>query len=282
MTRRVTAQKELEENEARYSLAQQASGFGIWDWYPQRDEIIWDAHCYRMLGLTPSDTPLTFADWQARLHPDDLERCSHAVHSQLEAGDEFIIEFRYQTIQGYRWVQGRGQIVERDAQDSPTRLIGVHLDIHTLKETQLELTRSNEELEHFAYAVSHDLRQPLRMVNSYLQLLTQELGNDLSRDAKEMIGFAREGAERMDAMILGILNYSRVGRKTSPMAWVDSRDVVDEVLAYLGPLLKETGDTLRSAVTGPRCMSAAMMNWCACCRTCTMPLNTWTKTQRPG
>ncbi|XGA79718.1 PAS domain-containing protein [Halomonas sp. CH40] len=241
VTQRVTAQNQLQENEARYSLAQKASSFGIWDWYPQRDEVFWDDHCYRMLGLTPSDIPLTFASWQALLHPDDLERCRSAVHNQLEAGDEFIVEFRYQAAQGYRWVQGRGQVVERDAQNNPTRLIGVHLDIHTLKETQLELTRSNEELEHFAYAVSHDLRQPLRMVNSYLQLLTQELGNDLSRDAEEMIGFAREGAERMDAMILGILNYSRVGRKTSPLTWVDSREVVDEVLSYLKPKLQETG-----------------------------------------
>ncbi|MFO7908902.1 PAS domain-containing protein [Halomonas sp. BLK-85] len=241
VTQRVIAQHQLEEKEKRYSLAQQASGFGIWDWYPQRDEILWDEHCYQMLGLAPCNTPLSFAEWQAHLHPEDVERCSSAISRQLETGDEFIIEFRHQKAQGYRWVQGRGQVVEHDAQGNPVRLIGVHLDIHTLKETQLELTRSNQELEQFAYAVSHDLRQPLRMVNSYLQLLKQELGNDLSHDAKEMIGFAREGAERMDAMILGILNYSRVGRKTSPMAWVNTQELLDEVLGYLKPKLQETG-----------------------------------------
>ncbi|MCL7928378.1 sensor histidine kinase [Halomonas llamarensis] len=106
---------------------------------------------------------------------------------------------------------------------------------------QQELTRSNQELEQFAYAVSHDLRQPLRMVNSYLQLLTRELGNDLSDDAQEMIHFARDGAERMDNMILGTLDYSRVGRKTSPMEWVDSRAVLDDVMGFLKPMLTESG-----------------------------------------
>lgn len=247
VTQRVSTQTQLEENEARYSLAQQASGFGIWDWYPQRDEIIWDTHCYQMLGLSPSDTPLTFADWQARMHPDDVKRCSQSVNAQLAASSEFIIEFRYRAAKGYYWVQGRGQVVERDGdgQGQPTRLIGVHLDIHTLKETQMELTRSNEELEHFAYAVSHDLRQPLRMVNSYLQLLTLELGDGLSSDAEEMINFAQEGAKRMDEMILGILSYSRAGRKTSPLAWVDSQQVLNEVLTFLSPMLKETGGNIQ-------------------------------------
>ncbi|MGM0826053.1 sensor histidine kinase [Vreelandella arcis] len=241
VTARMEARTALEINEERYALAQQAAGFGVWEWHPERDEIVWDSQCYRMLGLLPSDKPLTFAEWQARLHPDDVECCSKAVNEQLLEGNEFIIEFRYQTASGYLWVQGRGQVFERDTSGAPLRLIGTHLDIQSLKSVQQELTRSNQELEQFAYAVSHDLRQPLRMVNSYLQLLTRELGNDLSDDAQEMIHFAREGAERMDKMILGILDYSRVGRKTSPMEWVDSRAVLDDVMGFLKPMLTESG-----------------------------------------
>ncbi|MGY4877889.1 sensor histidine kinase [Vreelandella aquamarina] len=244
VTQRILAQNQLQENEARYSLAQQTSGFGIWDWYPQRDQIIWDDYCYQMLGFLPSEEPLTFADWQARLHPEDRQRCTQVVQQQLNTGHEFIIEFRYQAANGYSWVQGRGRVVERNAEGAPTRLIGVHLDIHALKETQLDLTRSNQDLEQFAYAISHDLRQPLRMVNSYLQLLTRELGDNLSGDAQQMIKFARQGAERMDNMILGILSYSRIGRKTSLISKVDSRQALDEVLSYLAPLVSENGGTI--------------------------------------
>lgn len=241
VTSRIEARTALEINEERFALAQQAAGFGVWEWHPERDEIVWDSQCYRMLGLSPSDKPLTFNEWQSRLHPEDVERSTKAVKEQLLEGNEFIIEFRYQTASGYLWVQGRGQVFERNASGAPLRLIGTHLDIQSLKSVQQELARSNQELEQFAYAVSHDLRQPLRMVNSYLQLLTRELGNDLSDDAQEMIRFAREGAERMDKMILGILDYSRVGRKTSAMEWIDSRAILNDVMRFLKPMLTESG-----------------------------------------
>ncbi|MCL7931201.1 PAS domain-containing protein [Halomonas llamarensis] len=87
VTSRMKACTALEINEERYALAQQAAGFGVWEWYPQRDEIVWDPQCYRMLGLSPSDKPLTFAQWLTRLHPDDIEHCSQAVNEQLLEGN---------------------------------------------------------------------------------------------------------------------------------------------------------------------------------------------------
>lgn len=102
------------------------------------------------------------------------------------------------------------------------------------------LRESNTELEQFAYVASHDLRQPLRMINSYLQMLERQLGDSLNADAKTMMDFATAGAQRLDQMLLSLLEYSRVGRKGEPQAWVSSRTAVEEALAFLGPQIKES------------------------------------------
>lgn len=115
-----------------------------------------------------------------------------------------------------------------------------------------ELRRSNAELEQFAYAVSHDMRQPLRMISSYLQLLEKSLDGRLDEDSREYLNFARDGARRLDAMLVGLLDYSRVGRRTSPLAWIDSRETLDEALLFLGPALEEAGATVRVEGEWPR------------------------------
>jgi len=124
-------------------------------------------------------------------------------------------------------------------------LVGVMQDITERKQGELELRRSNAELEQFSYAISHDMRQPLRMISSYLQLLQRSLGDALDGEQREYFNFAIDGAKRMDQMMLGLLDYSRVGRKGEPLAWIDSRAVLDEALLFLRPLVAEAQAEIR-------------------------------------
>ena len=107
-----------------------------------------------------------------------------------------------------------------------------------------ELERSNAELEQFAYVASHDLRQPLRMVSSYVTLLARSLGDKLSADEREFMGYAVDGVKHMDALILGLLEYSRVGRGDEAAGDVDLKEVVTMAAANLGLGGAESAATL--------------------------------------
>ena len=92
-----------------------------------------------------------------------------------------------------------------------------------------DLEESNERLEQFAYAASHDLQEPLRMVSSYLQLIERRYGEDLTDEAREFFAFATDGADRMRAMIDGLLAYSRVETEGKAFEAVDLNAVVAQV-----------------------------------------------------
>ena len=110
--------------------------------------------------------------------------------------------------------------------------------------TERELKRSNEELERFAYVASHDLQEPLRMVGSYVQLLSKRYKGKLDADADEFIGYALDGALRMRRLIDDLLSFSRVGTRGAAFAPTEVNGVLDRALANLKLLIEETGATV--------------------------------------
>ncbi|MBY0432400.1 MAG: PAS domain S-box protein, partial [Rhodospirillales bacterium] len=110
-----------------------------------------------------------------------------------------------------------------------------------LKETVEKLAAINGELEQFAYVASHDLQEPLRMVTSYLQLLKRRYAGRMGEDADEFIGFAVDGASRMQVLILDLLDYSRVGRRGNPMVPTDMNKVVKSAMRNLEVAIAESG-----------------------------------------
>ena len=96
-----------------------------------------------------------------------------------------------------------------------------------------ELARSNADLEQFAYVASHDLSEPLRKVANFCQLLERQYGDQLDDKAKQYIGFAVDGAKRMQILITDLLSFSRVGRTTESFVPVDLNQAVTRAMAML-------------------------------------------------
>jgi len=110
-----------------------------------------------------------------------------------------------------------------------------------------ELARSNADLEQFAYVASHDLQEPLRMVAAYTQLLAERYRGKLDENADKFIGYASEGAQRMQVLIQDLLAFSRVGRKEGTLVSIDCNVVMDGVRQTLSSSIQESGAVIHYA-----------------------------------
>jgi len=141
-------------------------------------------------------------------------------------------------------VSGGDEIGElgRDFNQMTERLIEANSGLERkVEERTAELEQSNADLAQFAYVASHDLKEPLRMVTSYVQLLERRLGKDIDAEAKEFMGFAVDGAMRMRGLIDDLLAYSRVGTKRKPFETVSMQKVIDASLMNLKVAIDESG-----------------------------------------
>jgi len=131
------------------------------------------------------------------------------------------------------------------------RAFAIYTDVTELREAQAELEgqmqqleASNERLQQFAYIASHDLQEPLRMVSSYMGLLEDEYRDELDEEAQEYIDFAADGADRMQAMIDGLLEYSRVRTEGEEFTKVDTAEALEDALQALELRIEEASATV--------------------------------------
>jgi signal transduction histidine kinase len=111
---------------------------------------------------------------------------------------------------------------------------GERAERRRVQEVSAELAAANHELDAFSYSVSHDLRAPLRAVDGYGHMLEEDHGARLDDEGRRLLRVLREGSRRMERMIAGMLQFSRLGRKAPEKARVDMSELVRSTLASLG------------------------------------------------
>ena len=138
-----------------------------------------------------------------------------------------------------------------DPAGNVSAVCGIATDITDRKRTEEELRRSNRDLEQFAHIASHDLKEPLRMVSNYLQLLDRRHGGKLDEDARQFIAFAMGGATRMRRLIDDLLEYAGVRTDGAPLAPTNSANVLKTVRQDLSVAIDEAGASLTQDASLP-------------------------------
>ncbi|NUP98629.1 MAG: PAS domain-containing protein [Armatimonadetes bacterium] len=256
----------LRESQDHLELALEAAAMGTWEWDMRSGRVTWSDNLEPLHGLPPGGFGGTIEAYQELIHPDDRRILAAAIERALATDDRFSTEVRVVWPNGeIHWCAGRGRVF-RDASGQPQRVVGIGLDITRRKEAEIaleqarelleervaqrteqlqemadELARSNTELQQFAYLASHDLQEPLRMVVSYLQLLARRCNGQLDEDCRDYLEFAVDGAQRMQGLIRGLLDYSRVDTRGRTFQDVESAEALALALRNLQPCLEEAG-----------------------------------------
>jgi len=116
----------------------------------------------------------------------------------------------------------------------------------SLKEAQVQLQGSNRELEQFAYAASHDLKEPLRMIGTYTQLIQRKLNDHLDEATGEYMHFVTDGVTRMDKLLTDLLEYSRLGRVNTQTTKTDLGEILFVVINNLMMVMKDSNAAIYS------------------------------------
>lgn len=269
VTEQVLARKKMEEKEAaletaleQVRLSKEAAELGTFDMDLEKGTLHWDERCRILFGIS-HQTPVSYEkDFVLGLHPDDRERILKVIDQLfVKSVSNGNYDVEYRTIGAedgvVRWVRAKGKVYF-NAADKPVRFIGSVLDItekamaiqkieslveertkelaqanETLQVINKELQRSNANLEEFAHAASHDLKEPVRKIHFFTNQLKSQLKSHLNEAELHSFGRIENATERMGNLIDDLLLYSHVSQRPHTTEYVDLNEQIKRVLEDL-------------------------------------------------
>jgi PAS domain S-box-containing protein len=184
---------------------------------------------------------MTGSDWTQVIHPDDLEETVAAWKHSVETGEPFRLEHRIRNAAGkYCWHLTSAHAM-RDADGKIILWIGSSTEIHEQKEKEEALRRANDDLQQFAYSASHDLREPIRNVAVYSEIIANRYKDVLDEEGRMFLGFLVEGGRRLAMLVNDLLAYTSAGTGELTELKVDSNAILKHSLASLAEAIRESG-----------------------------------------
>jgi PAS domain S-box-containing protein len=249
VTERKRVARALEQSELRYRSLVRASSQIVWT-TNARGEVVDDLPAWREFTGQSMEESGGWG-WLEAVHPDDREPTAAVWSRAIETRSVYVTQYRLRRHDGeYRWMAVQGVPVMDERADvrewvgtcaDITDRVQAEEEVHTLNltlekrvaERTAELKAANQELEAFAYSVSHDLRAPLRAVDGFSRILLEEHAPEVPQEARRYLGIVRENALQMGKLIDGLLAFSRLGRQALSKQDVAPGELVRQVLGDL-------------------------------------------------
>ena len=253
ITKQILSRLEIENAQVKERLAIDASQLGVFEVDLITNEVIASARLKEIFGLDNSFDRKSYTDI---IHPDDLLKRKKAYDLAFQSG-KLQYEGRINRPDGVtRWMRTFG-IVLFDDKKVPLKLIGVTQDITEQKEFEEELNRkviertveleeknkalelSNQKLEEFAHAASHDLKEPLRKINFFIGKLKHQLHQGISEDEANTFSRIESSVKRMVSLVDDLLLYSHLNQAFLETETIDLNNLVHQVLDDLELPIRE-------------------------------------------
>ncbi len=232
---------ELTESEVKFRSLAEAIPQQVWTAAPDGQLNFINQRVSDFFGRPPEQ--LLGNGWVSGVHDADLSHCVERWSDSLQHGTPYETEFRLRrgSDGSYRWHLAQALVMRNDAGEI-VKWFGSNTDIDDLKRTEAEreqliqaLERSNAELDQFAYVASHDLKAPLRGIANLSQWVEEELDGKMTDEAQQHMALLRGRVHRLEALIDGILGYSRAGRTPQKAERVEVGRLLHEVVELLAP-----------------------------------------------
>ncbi|RNI15491.1 PAS domain S-box protein [Methanohalophilus sp. RSK] len=252
ITNRKLAEEKVKQSEERLDLALQGSKAGIWDWYVQSGETVFNERWAEIVGYTLDELrPINIHTWIDLIHPKDYKLAEELLNKHFAGDTEFYeCHLRMKHKKGHWvWVQDRGRVVEwSEDGKKPIRMTGTHIDITDRKNAEDAIIQAktiayeaNLSKSEFLANMSHELRTPLNSILGFSQVLKTNASNHLDDKEIKYVSNVLKSGDHLLNLINDILDISKVesGNMDYVPESVNIEEIIDDTITLVSPMAKK-------------------------------------------